>query len=326
MPEKEPEQVHTITAIARKHPSSGIQVRTIPVILRSGDQETEVMACLDDCSTQTLIHKDVAARIGMTGPVSKTALQVAGGVVIMQNSMQVKCELQDVQRTMKQTIQAQSVDTISHHLEGYDWNREKRNWGHIQSINFPKVRRPYQVELLIGLDHPALHESFGEIRGRSDKEPFARLTPLGWTCIGTPKRQCENQYNHASRCFLTRAIDVDYLEELDKTIKRFWEIEESGTVQFSNGLSPENEEIKTKTIEALKCNDNQYEVEIPWKIVPRQTLESRRMAEKRLINLEKVLLRGKLEDGSYKGKYTYFVDANCGIYITVNTVNSSATW
>ena len=39
------------------------------------------------------------------------------------------------------------------------------------------------VDLLIGLDCAELYYSFKDIRGKPE-QPIARLTPLGWTCIG----------------------------------------------------------------------------------------------------------------------------------------------
>lgn len=41
------------------------------------------------------------------------------------------------------------------------------------------------VDVLIGIDCADLHYALEEIRGRPG-EPVARLTPLGWTCIGNP--------------------------------------------------------------------------------------------------------------------------------------------
>ena len=39
------------------------------------------------------------------------------------------------------------------------------------------------VDLPIGLDCADLHYSFKDIRGKPG-QPIARLTPLGWTCVG----------------------------------------------------------------------------------------------------------------------------------------------
>ena len=43
------------------------------------------------------------------------------------------------------------------------------------------------VDMLIGIDYADLHHSFKDVKGRLG-EPMARLTPLGWTCIGVSDR------------------------------------------------------------------------------------------------------------------------------------------
>lgn len=39
------------------------------------------------------------------------------------------------------------------------------------------------MDVLIGIDHVDLHYSLKDIKGKPDKA-VARLTPLGWTCVG----------------------------------------------------------------------------------------------------------------------------------------------
>ena len=47
-------------------------------------------------------------------------------------------------------------------------------------MEFPKLGPRLTVDISIGLDLADLHYSVRDIRGA----PIARLTPLGWTCIG----------------------------------------------------------------------------------------------------------------------------------------------
>ena len=70
-----------------------------------------------------------------------------------------------------------------------DWNGFKRRWPHLEKIDFPRTANRPIVDILIGLDCAELHCSTQEIRG-GPGEPIARLTPLGWTCIGNPNMNC----------------------------------------------------------------------------------------------------------------------------------------
>ena len=44
-----------------------IALRTVPVILKNGDQSLKVNALLDDASTKTYVNSDVAAQLGLQG-------------------------------------------------------------------------------------------------------------------------------------------------------------------------------------------------------------------------------------------------------------------
>ena len=57
---------------------------------------------------------------------------------------------------------------------------------HLEGVNFPNLGPRPIIDMLIGVDYAELHFSIIDVRGRP-AEPVARLTPLGWTCIGSPK-------------------------------------------------------------------------------------------------------------------------------------------
>jgi hypothetical protein len=56
---------------------------------------------------------------------------------------------------------------------------------HLAGIQFPNLGQPPVVGVLIGLDYSDLRYSYRDVRGKPGV-PIARLTPLGWTCIGNP--------------------------------------------------------------------------------------------------------------------------------------------
>jgi len=56
-------------------------------------------------------------------------------------------------------------------------------WAHLRNLKFPKLGSRPTIDILIGLDCADLHFSVKDIRGVPG-QPVARLTSLGWTCIG----------------------------------------------------------------------------------------------------------------------------------------------
>ena len=68
-------------------------------------------------------------------------------------------------------------------MDVVDWNSCAKEWSHLKGLPFPKMGPRPIVDILIGLDCADLHYSYRDIRGKPG-QPIARLTPLGWTCVG----------------------------------------------------------------------------------------------------------------------------------------------
>ena len=79
--------------------------------------------------------------------------------------------------------------------------------------------------MLLGLDCADLIYAIQEVRGKPG-EPIARLTPLGWTCIGNISSE-HLEVCHAN--FAAYTYFVKHQAETEKihpTLKQFWKIED----------------------------------------------------------------------------------------------------
>ena len=86
--------------------------------------------------------------------------------------------------------------------------------------------------MYIGVDQPEMHFSIVDLQG-DDGGPVPRLGPLGWTCIGPPKKTAGSvPRSHSVRSLLSRRTVDDAGEhsccDLDCTLKGFWEVEDFG--------------------------------------------------------------------------------------------------
>ena len=122
------------------------------------------------------------------------------------------------------------------------------------------------MDVLIGADCADLHYAIEEVRG-GPGEPTARLTPLGWTCIGRPGSHQRKalQTNFASTYFVK---DQSEIERLNGNLNRFWETDDAMTVRNDGiGASPvvrTEEKIALKTVEnSMRYENNLYQVGIP---------------------------------------------------------------
>ena len=156
-------------------------------------------------------------------------MNVLNGQVETFETSPIEVELNSVNGELSRKITAFTANRVTGNMTAFDWNQCLQLWPHLKHIRFPRIAQRPIVDVLIGADCADLHCAIKEVQGRSG-EPIARLTPLGWTCVGSPgshKRELL-QTNFANTYF---AKDQSGIEELNANIKRFWEIDDSMVVK-----------------------------------------------------------------------------------------------
>ena len=105
--------------------------------------------------------------------------------------------------SVNMTVNAYTANRVTGDMRVFDWNKCKSRWPYLKNIDFPHSTKREIVDLLIGLDCAYLHSSIKEVRGKP-REPIARLTPLGWACVGHPGQREGSilQTNFASTFFV----------------------------------------------------------------------------------------------------------------------------
>ena len=169
-----------------------------------------------------------------------------------------------------------------------DWNICAGEWPHLKGSRFPQLGPQPIVNLLIGLDCADLHYTFKDIRGKLG-QPIARLTPLGWTCIGSlseihlndPKTYFARTY------FVSNQVTV---EDVNGVLHQFWEIDSSGVENLSI-LSVEEKMIVEKVERSIELSDGHYQVAIPWIEDKLSLPDNYKMTFQKLQNLEKYLTK-----------------------------------
>ena len=170
--------------------SGSVSTRTIPVILRNGKQELRVNGLLDDGSTRSYLNADIAAQLGLSGTPQQVTVGVLNGQKETFVTTPVTMKLMSLDRREVVDLKVYTVDQVTGSMKATDWSKESCKWPHLKDIDFPSLGKRRQVDLLIGLDQPGLHFALRDVRG-GPGEPVARLTPLGWTCVGPV--QCETE-------------------------------------------------------------------------------------------------------------------------------------
>ena len=170
--------------------SGSVSTRTIPVILRNGKQEIRVNGLLDDGSTRSYLNADIAAQLGLSGTPQQVTVGVLNGQKETFVTTPVTMKLMSLDRREAVDLKVYTVDQVTGSMKATDWSKESCKWPHLKDIDFPSLGKQRKVDLLIGLDQPGLHFALRDVRG-GPGEPVARLTPLGWTCVGPIQRETE---------------------------------------------------------------------------------------------------------------------------------------
>ena len=249
----------------------------------------QVNALLDDASTKSYINADVAAELGMQGKTEQVTVNVLNGQVETFETQRVNIELESLNGSVSRKVTAYTANREKGNMAIFDWNKCKKRWPYLREIDFPRSTKRQIVDVLIGLDWADLHCAIEEVRGKPG-EPIARLTPLGWTCIGNPgKNRCPTlQTNLACTYFLR---DQSALDRLNENLQRFWEIDEVHTAYETPVIRLEEQLAMRSAENSIAYGNQMYRIGIPWKESQPILPDNYDMAVRRLENTEKRLKR-----------------------------------
>ena len=101
-------------------------------------------------------------------------------------TMPVEFDLQSIDGKTRARISAFTATRVTGNMRPVNWKEQSGKWKHLQGVNFPNLGPRPITDMLIGIDYAKLHFSIRDVCGQPG-EPVARLTTLGWMCIGSPK-------------------------------------------------------------------------------------------------------------------------------------------
>ena len=287
-----------------------IALRTVPIILKNGNLSIKVNALLDDASTKTYINADVAAELGLQGKTERVTVNVLNGQVETFETRPVDVQLESLIGDVKLQVTAYTATRVTGTMSAFDWTEYTQRWAHLQHINFPRVAKRPVVDVLIGLDCADLHCALQEVRGRPG-EPIARLTPLGWTCIGNPGSGDRTAVQtHFARTYFVK--DRAEIEQLNTNLKRFWEIDDmlvarTSIIEQKPIVRIEEQSALQKVEYSIQFENGMYRVGVPWRSNGSELPNNYKMALKRLENTEKKLARSPAVASAYSETINQYI-------------------
>ena len=240
-----------------------VGLRNVPVLLQNGGRSLTVNALLDDASTKTYVNDDVAGELDLQGRTERVTVNVLNGQAETFDTKPVNVELKSITGSVSMVVNAYTVNRVTGNMHVVDWNKYKQQWPHLGNINFPPSPKKSIVDMLIGLDCADLLYAIEERRVRPG-EPIARLTPLGWTSIGSLGED-HQQVTHTNFACTYFVKDQSDIERINDTLKQFWDIEDVSS-PLETPIVRIEDQLALKRVESLLTYDKEmYRVSIPWK-------------------------------------------------------------
>ena len=306
--EQGPEERSQITTLTSAQYKEVVSLRTVPVWLKSKGKKIKVNAVLDDASTISYVNEEVAGALGLSATYEKVSVNVLNENVETFDSMPVSLTLESCDGNVKIPFQALTCPRrVTGTYKIVDWQKYQSRWPHLSVCKFPDPAADPMVDLLIGQDQIDLHFSKCDVKG-DPGEPVARLGPLGWSCIGHPDRRTiakEIQTNLAYTLFCRPRV----FDEINDSLKRFWEIETLGTQKSKPCIMTVEEKIAFEKVNQSLVHDGErYQVAVPWKSDCPTLPNNFEMACSRLKNTEKRLLRQPIVGQEYNQIIASYLD------------------
>ena len=305
---RESEERSQITTLTSAQYKEVVSLRTVPVWLKANGKKIKVNAVLDDASTVSYVNEEVAGALGLSATYEKVSVNVLSENVETFDSMPVSFTLESCDGNLKIPFKALTCPRrVTGKYNIVDWQKFQSSWPHLSVCKFPDPAADPMVDVLIGQDQIDLHFSKCDVRGNSG-EPIARLGPLGWSCVGHPQERStarDPQTNLAYTLFCRPQV----FDEINDTLKRFWEIETLGISQSKPEMMTTEEKIAfEKVSQSLFHDGERYQVAVPWKLDSPKLPNNFEMACSRLKNTEKRLLRQPPVGEEYKQIIVSYLD------------------
>ena len=237
-----------------------VSMMILPALISNGKKEPKVNVMLDPCSTSSYNSEEAAEELELQGQALDLTIVGTGETEIRTRSRRVEVLVRNVDATFSSPFQAHVLNNIAGDTPAIPWSELKDKWPHLRQVPFKSVSRRHQIDIMIGSDHPVFR------LWQPTNDPVARLTNLGWVCIGPTlvEEFCCHSRSHSTRKY--RSSLVREQPSPDDALCKFWELESLGIKdKTGQALTPEEQAGEGQVTETLLFENGQYSIGIPWR-------------------------------------------------------------
>ena len=178
-------ETETINHIAHK---GSVSLQTVVCNVTSGNNYIKTVALLDTGSTMTAIDEDFAMNnnLNIIGKRDGQEVYVIDRLVKMKgHQYKVELTVSSVDKDTSTRIEAWTIKNLVQNCGIVDWSERKRDFPHLQKINFPKLPENPKITILFGCNVTRMFKSTKTVADENNLGgPIAIRTFLGWTCVG----------------------------------------------------------------------------------------------------------------------------------------------
>ena len=301
-----------------------VALRIIPVLVADGDGEKHrVNALLDDGSDSSYLSTEMALALRLPinenvlslHTLSATDTKLASGFAVT--------VIESLDGNLSRKIGVRTLKHLCTNLRIPDWQHCKGKWPHLSGIEFPEVEGRRTVDLLLGSDHPELMMALDERPGKIG-EPVARLTPLGWTCVGVLEEDEQIVEGREVRCSTYNTVSDRII---DDSLRALWEMD---MLEVQTGgatpMTTDEQQALSKATSSKTLLLDRYEIGIPWMMDKPNLPDNYREAERRLLSLEKTLGRKPQLAEQYKVGMKKNIESGYITMVGVDRDNLTKGW
>lgn len=263
--------------------------RIIPIVVKGPNYDINTYAFLDSGSTVTMIEDWLLNKLEIEGNVKPLHLQWTGGTTRLEEySRQVTLKIRG--QSMDENtflLRARSVQNLGLPVQTLDIKKLKEKCEHLKDLPLPSYKNA-RPSILIGLDNWRLANPLQSREGKIN-EPIASKCRLGWSVEG-PCNSSEIDTTMATFTIGVHICECDQTDEIHDLIKSFYNFDRLPTTVNAEAFSMEDRRAQMILRETVrKVSDNRYEAGLLWKYDNFTLPNSRPMAIKRHLCLEKKL-------------------------------------
>ncbi|XP_058456592.1 uncharacterized protein LOC131433989 [Malaya genurostris] len=279
------------TVTIHRQISSSTLFRILPVTLFGCRGQVNTFAFLDDGSSVTLVEKAIADTLGVHGKPESLCIQWTSGInKKYSNTERVNLDIAGM--GSKKRLIASDVYIVEHlglPEQTLNYDEMAKEYNHLRGLPISSFQCAVPG-ILIGLSNTHLLATLKLREGRLH-EPIAAKTRIGWAVFGNQhsgKFSDANNFTHRQMHICSKTSDDD----LHKLVRGFFSVDSLGVVAAPTVESLDDQRAR-KILQdtTVRTKDGRFSTGLLWKHDFIEFPDSRPMAVKRLICLEKRLTK-----------------------------------